>query len=197
MAIDLTRVIPLCRLSIAVAAHRRDWLEEAVEACDAEPAIARADVTEAILQGIPYSGFPGAGEALALWRERHPEETTVARSGTRADGERIFADVYGDVSDRVRRELRRRHPQLEAWIIEFAYGSVMGREVLSLAEIEALGVASLVAQKRRSPLHSHLRGALRTGWDRTGLDELLEALRDRCDPDILSFARETIARETP
>ena len=197
MQIDMERVAALCRVSIAVSVHRRDWLEASLDACGSLPGLLPEHVAEAILQGIPYSGFPGAGEALALWRERREAGPGSALEDTsRAAGERIFAQVYGDVSDRVRSQLRRRHPQLEQWILEFAYGSVMGRGILDLAEVEALGVASLLAQERRSPLRSHLRGALRTGWSEAQLDDLLGRLQAWCDPDILMFARETIGRQS-
>ena len=84
---------------------------------------------------------------------------------------------------------------LAQWILGFAYGTVMERGVLDLATIEGLAVASLVGQRRRAPLHSHLRGALRNGWSGPALRELLSRLEAESDPATIDFARAVIDRE--
>ena len=192
MKLDRRSTLLLCRIAHAVAAADRAALEAALDACLVPPAMPSVAVEEAILQGIPYSGFPGAGEALGLWRERAPAPPGNPEATLLGSGEEIFEQVYGKLTSRVRRELARRHTSLEEWIVDFAYGQVMGRGTFDLATLEALGVASLLAQRRRSPLHSHLRGAIRAGWTPISLRTLINGLGDVAAPEILEFARETI-----
>ena len=47
----------------------------------------------------------------------------------------------------------------------------------------------------RTPLHSHLRGALRTGWSREDLGALLDAFEPYSDAPTLEFAREILTKE--
>ena len=194
---EFARIVALARLARAIA-H--------AAAADTESALARLEelgcttreVDEAILQGIPYSGIPGAVEALGAWRRLRPtaDVPTIAPFDPTARGEEMFEAVYGAPAPRVRDELGRRHPTLEEWVIQFAYGRVMGRGVLPLADLEALGVASLLAQRRLAPLHSHLRGARRAGWEGEALHRLIDALAPECDPDTVAAAHDLIRRES-
>jgi len=61
---------------------------------------------------------------------------------------------------------------------------------LDAAQIESLAVASLIGQGRMSPLHSHLRGALRTGVKASELKELLDSLEPLAHPEVLEASRE-------
>ena len=63
------RAIPLCGVALAIAQARPQALQDALARCQAHSALSSRDVEEAILQGIPYSGFPGAVEALGLWHD--------------------------------------------------------------------------------------------------------------------------------
>ncbi len=196
--------IPLCGVALAIAQARPQALRDALARCQAHCALSNLDVEEAILQGIPYSGFPGAVEALGLWHDLlEGKGTSVASTaprsaptrpapnaeGNRTEGKKIFAEIYGELEGRVRAQLRRRHPVLEQWILEFAYTTVMGRGVLPLAVLEGLAVASLLGQRRRTPLHSHLRGALRNGWKLEQLSALLDELAPQCDEEMIRYAR--------
>ncbi|MEM7167853.1 MAG: carboxymuconolactone decarboxylase family protein [Planctomycetota bacterium] len=203
-SLEIQRVSGLCRIALAVAQARSDRLDAALAVCASAPEISDRDVEEAILQGIPYAGFPGAVEALGAWRALAGAASSEAESGpsivsanaTRRDqGAALFHEVYGDVDARVLGELRRRHEDLESWILEFAYGRVLCRPHLPLPLREALGVASLLAQGRRAPLHSHLRGALRCGLPQADLLALLDALADWCDDEVIDFARERVRNE--
>ncbi|MCI0652494.1 MAG: carboxymuconolactone decarboxylase family protein [Planctomycetes bacterium] len=195
----LGRIECLCEIAHAIAAPRAGLLREALARARASSALTSTDVEESILQSVPYSGFPGAVEALAAWREISAAEAGAAPAqekearGRRAAGARNFALVYGDQAGRVRAELRALHPALERWILEFGYARVMGRGALTLGEIEALGVAALLAQERRVPLTSHLRGALRNGWSRADLERIIDRLAPRCGQEIVRYAREALA----
>ncbi len=194
MEIDAERFAPLARLVFAIADPRGPAIETSLEAALAaghDP----ARIAEVILQGIPYSGFPGAVEALGALRERSPFENLLPCAATPVDPPLAFRAVYREGTDAVRSALRDRHPDLERWILDFAYGEVMGRGILELAELEGLAVASLIAQRRRSPLHSHLRGALRNGWNADALGVLLDRLEADADEATLAFARKVVERE--
>jgi len=201
MRVDPRGFAPLARLALAIADPRALAVDAALAAAlaaGAEP----PRIAEAILQGIPYSGFPGAVEALGLLHD-HVRFTPLApRPGVTEDPAdpaglpAAFRAVYRDGASAVRAALRERHPDLERWILGFAYGEVMGRGILSLAELEGLAVGSLVGQRRRTPLHSHLRGALRTGWSAGDLGTLLGTLAPEADAATLAFARAVVARET-
>ena len=184
-------ILPCCRLSFALAAPERldpqTALDNAVKCC------LIADVEETILQSIPYSGFPAAVEALGWLREQHPDG--ACRPAAREHAESFFSQVYGDGEAKVRASLLKRHPDLEGWIIDFAYGTVMESSWLSAEVIEALAVASLIGQGRLRPLHSHLRGALRTGFTQQSLSSLLEAFEDVADAEVLRAATKLLERE--
>jgi len=202
--VERARFNPLARLALAIA-------DPAVGSADGVLPLPRAvaealtaadgpTVAEAILQGIPYSGFPGAVEALGLLRDRDPSpphesvapESVVPET---SDPPAAFRAVYRDGTDAVRAALRARHPDLERWILSFAYGTVMGRGILGLDALEGLAVASLLGQRRRAPLHSHLRGALRNGWSEKELRDLVDDLAPLADPGTVAFAHAIIARE--
>ncbi|MHC4936048.1 MAG: carboxymuconolactone decarboxylase family protein [Planctomycetota bacterium] len=192
---DIDRFTPLARLALRVAdpggRSVLDAIEESLGAGHPPERIA-----ELLLQGIPYSGFPGAVEALGALRELAPPFSPP--EGAPPSEEEIpptFRAVYRGGAEGVREALTTRHPVLAQWILGFAYGTVMERGVLNLATIEGLAVASLVGQRRRAPLHSHLRGALRNGWSGPALRELLSRLEAESDPATIDFARAVIDRE--
>jgi alkylhydroperoxidase/carboxymuconolactone decarboxylase family protein YurZ len=185
-------ILPCCQLSFALAAPERldprIALERALGRCPL------AEVEETILQSIPYSGFPAAVESLGWLRELHPDADSYPRNATKQP-ESFFQKIYGESEKKIRSSLRDRHEDLERWIIEFAYGTVMESSWLSSDAIEALAVSSLIGQARLRPLHSHLRGALRTGHTRKSLTLLLDSLQKVAHPEVLRAAAKMIERE--
>lgn len=185
-------ILPCCRLSFALAAPERlspeSALNAALEHCQAQ------EVEEAILQSIPYSGFPAAVEALGWLRRKHPVTNSRTASSSRLEG--FFDQIYGEAADKVRSSLDQRHPALAEWIEQFAYRTVMESSSLEASQIEALAVASLIGQGRMKPLHSHLRGALRTGLKVTDLEKLLESLEPVAHRQVLDETRELLLRES-
>lgn len=180
----------LARVAFAIARGEVAPVRSALEHCrtrlDGTPAATADSVREAILQTVPYSGFPGAIEAFAMWdglglpssRRASPSKSL---DEWRAQGSDTFVAVYGSVASRVLEQLAAYDSRLRDWILSFAYGQVMAGGALPLVAIEAIGVASLIGQSsdgdaRAAPLRSHLRGALRAGWTN---DELRDWLDDR------------------
>lgn len=151
----------------------------------AEEAGPRA-VEEAILQAHLFLGFPSALRGLRAWR-RIREGTTGSGPSPDAPrpaepdlweerGEEVCRRVYGSAYRGLRRNVRRLHPEMDAWMIRDGYGKVLGREGLDLASREVCIVATLAsAGAPRETLHSHLRGALRTGAGPELVEAALEA----------------------
>ena len=180
-----------CRLTFSLAAPERLAPIKALTSALSESKV--EDVVEVILQSIPYSGFPGAVEILGHIEVSSLE--TVQRI-TLSPPRNIFQEVYGAASDKVRDSLRQRHPDLESWILNFAYGTVMPSSSWETRDLEKLAISSLLGQMRMTPFHSHLRGALRCGCTVQELQELLEGLNDIAHPDALKKAFELLSTES-
>lgn len=153
-------------------------------------------VEEAILQSHLFLGFPAALAGMRAWRrldsapsaeERGPPDAGGADPAAwTARGEEVCRRVYGSAYGELRRNVRRLHPDLDAWMIRDGYGKVLGRSGLDLATRELCIVATLAADgSTGGPLHSHLRGALLAGADPRRVEEALEAglERGRSDDD--------------
>ncbi|OUU21716.1 MAG: hypothetical protein CBC13_08680 [Planctomycetia bacterium TMED53] len=188
----MTRVhFDCCRLTFALAAPERLSPRESLKRALATSPT--DSVIETILQSIPYSGFPGAVEAFGWLRSEVPEEASESRPSNDRD---VFQEVYGGATDKVLGELSRRHMDLEMWIREFAYRSVMGTSPWQTVDLEFLAVSSLLAQARMTPFHSHLRGALRCGATAEELSSLLDDLQDVAQPQALATARDLLVTES-
>jgi len=180
-------------LSFALAAPERlsvkDALQCALEKC------ATPMVEETILQSIPYSGFPAAVEAFGWLRDHHPTVADRPPTSPTEDHVPFFQRIYGPAASRIEAELQRRHPQLQRWIEEFAYGTVMDSSSMEAGDVELLAVASLIGQGRMTPLHSHLRGALRCGVSADTLSQLIEELAGWARPQVITTSRDFLQQE--
>ena len=188
---------PLGRIALRIADSHQTNVDRAIEEALSQGLTVEL-IAEAILQGIPYSGFPGAVEALGSLRKLTGTLATDdadPREPDRHDPPTSFCTVYGAQVEAVRASLTTLHPQLERWILNFAYGDVMERGKLPFPLVEGLAVASLIGQRRRTPLHSHLRGALRAGWSQEQLESWLELIEADADRPTIEFARQIIRRE--
>ncbi|MFB6240360.1 MAG: carboxymuconolactone decarboxylase family protein [Gemmatimonadota bacterium] len=158
-------------------------------------------VEEAILQSHLFLGFPAALRGLRAWRRLRegataPEEASPADPGSwRERGEEVCRRVYGSAYRGLRRNVRRLHPEMDAWMIRDGYGKVLGREGLDLASRELCIVATLAASgSPREPLHSHLRGALRAGARPGQVEAALETGLERRPESERDAARELWGR---
>jgi alkylhydroperoxidase/carboxymuconolactone decarboxylase family protein YurZ/8-oxo-dGTP pyrophosphatase MutT (NUDIX family) len=143
--------------------------EAAAALGDAVPA---ARIEEALLQVVPYAGFPRALAAFAAARGALGASgpgagTELPPASAPERGTAAFAAVYADSAPRVREGLRALHPLLPAWTADFAYGRVLSRDALDLATRELLAVALLTALGRcDDALLGHMRAAVRLGVPR-------------------------------
>lgn len=71
--------------------------------------------------------------------------------------------LAGKQYDVLRQRLRSYHPDVEAFVIEFAYGRILSRPHLTPKQRELLSVACLSGQVVFPQLHSHLLGT-DAGW---------------------------------
>ena len=128
-----------------------------------------SQLVEVLLQLVPFAGFPRALAALGtvhdLWPDGPPaSEPDIDAAARTAGGRACFDAVYGVDADRIRGQLRDRHPQVARWIESFAYGRVLARATLPLLDRELLAVAMLVSLGgMEGPLLGHMRAALRLG----------------------------------
>ena len=159
---------------------RREELEEVLRRAS-RARVDSEEIREAILQTHLFAGFPRAIEALETLEEARatgafPESAPRAegeRAGARERGEAFFERVYAERSAAVRERLAHLHPDLERWVVEHAYGRVLGRDGLDASLRELLAAAALLALREWRPLASHLRGAIRLGATRGEVRETL------------------------
>lgn len=122
-----------------------------------------ARIVEALLQVVPYAGFPRAIHALTLARTllgpAAPQAAEDPVAAHPARGAETFARVYDASHAAVRAGLARLEPRLARWTLEFAYGRVLApADVLTLLEREWLAVAMLGRMGNlRDPLLGHQR----------------------------------------
>jgi len=160
------RVGHLTRIAAAAAAGRREllraWYPEALAAGLPLPYL-----QEATLQVFLFAGYPRTIDAFEELfaacdapepapREAHPPDL-VSR------GEHLFARVYGVHADAVRKKLDVLHHDFARFVLRDAYGQVLGRPFLPIAERELMAVSMLGVLGLRTQLQAHVRGALNVG----------------------------------
>ena len=86
----------------------------------------------------------------------------------------LLKTIDGEAGERVIASLQDLAPDLARYVIEFGFGDVYSRGVLTLKEREIATVAALTALGTAEPqLKVHLHGALNVGCSREELVELL------------------------
>ncbi len=160
---SLPGVLLLGRVAATAAVGEAAALLAAVDrALDAGEAPVR--VAEALLQVVPYAGFPRAIAAFRVAASKLADVPRGVPAGPRPSGREVFEQVYGETAARVREGLERLDPALARWTEAFAYGEVLARPGLTLLEREILAVQILTAMGHLDdPLLGHLRAALRLG----------------------------------
>lgn len=179
---DATRL--LVRLSAALAGGGEELVRAALQ--QASTAVPHVWVEELLLQTYLFAGFPRALNGMREWRRLVPGP--AAPSDTHGDvhalGEATCATVYGDMYERLRRNIRALHPLLDDWMIEEGYGKVLSRQGLDLSRRELCIVAACTATAQDRQLQSHLHGARNAGVPGAVILQALEALHDAV-PDAL------------
>jgi 4-carboxymuconolactone decarboxylase len=89
-------------------------------------------------------------------------------------GWNLLKTIDGEAGERVIASLQEVAPDLARYVIEFGFGDIYARGVLSLKEREIATVAALTALGTAQPqLKVHLHGALNVGCSREDVVEVL------------------------
>jgi 4-carboxymuconolactone decarboxylase len=138
------------------------WLDELVLAVVLFAGFPRGLVLAHALRKVaPFAGEAGDAGDYAQW------------PAWEARGIETCRRIYGPNYEKLRENVRRLHPALDAWIVMDGYGRTLSRPQLDLVRREFCSVAMLVAQDAPRQLHSHLRGALNAGATIPQVDEVL------------------------
>jgi 4-carboxymuconolactone decarboxylase len=132
---------------------------------------------------------PPAGEAAPRTEAIEP-----ASDERRRRGREVWDRVYADQADEVLGWLGTLAPELPGWVLDDAYGRVLSRPGLSLAERELLGVAALALMGLAAPLASHMRGAVRNGSNAQAVGDTLRACRGLAAPNALAVIDQALQR---
>jgi 4-carboxymuconolactone decarboxylase len=186
----------LIRLAAAVATGREAVVRERCRAVIAA-SVPALWVDEVMLQCMLMAGYPRALSALAIWRDTSGVPAESLEDGTdlsrypawQARGEETCRTVYGANYDKLRANVRRLHPALDAWMVAEGYGRTIGRPGLDLARRELSVVAVCVALGAERQLHSHLKGSLHAGVDPAVISAALELVLADADPDAAVMTR--------
>ncbi|MDQ2929464.1 MAG: carboxymuconolactone decarboxylase family protein [Gemmatimonadota bacterium] len=143
-------------------------------------------VEELVLQTYLFAGFPRTLNGMRLWRRASnrvpdhadPDFAESLASLWTSRGEETCENVYGTLYKRLRANIRKLHPALDAWMIDL-YGRVLGRPGLDLKRRELCIVAACAALEQDRQLHSHLHGALNAGASPEEVDDTLRIVAPR------------------
>lgn len=173
-----TELRHLVRLAASAAVGAPKALREAVDSACAD-GVPASRIEEALLQVVPYAGFPRAITAFGVARPILGVYEPASEDGPHgATGAETFRRVYADTTERVQRGLEALHPDLLAWTHAFAYGRVLARHQLTLLEREILAVGILAAMGGlEAPLLGHRRAAVRLGATPDQLAEVIDVVR--------------------
>jgi 4-carboxymuconolactone decarboxylase len=195
-----TATVALVRLAAAIAAGSEATVRAAFAAAAAAQAPAEW-MDELVLQSYLFSGFPRALNAAREWRRLSPAPTTGEPAADPAlastwleRGEATCAAVYGEMYDKLRRNVYELHPALDATMVMDGYGKILGRAGLDLPRRELCVVAACAATEQERQLHSHLHGALNVGVAPAALSAAIDALAPTLGPDRIRSARLLLAR---
>ncbi len=176
----LTRLDDATRLLVHLSASLAGGGEEHVRAAlqQASTVVPHVWVEELLLQSYLFAGFPRALNGMREWRRVVPSPVVLedAPGDVRTLGEATCATVYGDMYERLRRNIRALHPLLDDWMIQEGYGKVLSRPGLDLPRRELCIVAACAATAQDRQLQSHLHGARNAGVPEGVISQALEAL---------------------
>ncbi|MCB9899060.1 MAG: carboxymuconolactone decarboxylase family protein [Planctomycetes bacterium] len=162
----------------------------------------RARLEECGLQVVAYGGFPRAIEFLSMLEPALDEDgdpRAVAHDARTSDerlaaGRAVFERIYARQTDDVLGTLDGLVPGFADWVLDDAYGRILSRPGLSLAEREILAVAALALAALPRPLGSHVRGALRNGSTVEVVEDILRCSMVLADPRARSVTVQALDR---
>jgi alkylhydroperoxidase/carboxymuconolactone decarboxylase family protein YurZ len=201
----MQRMSLLAPVAALAATGREPALAEALRNARRGHMSVRA-LRETLLQVYLFAGFPRCVNALDLMDETlgplPPVRPEVLPTGARRRphlqerGLALFRRVYGSSTPVVLERIGRRHSEFKEWILEDAYGKVLGRGGLTPADRECLAVALLATLDLPRQQVAHVRGALRCGAKAEDVEATIAALEGIAPGHSIDFARRRLAAET-
>ncbi len=194
----------LVRLASAIALGDPGLVAERVQdAIDDE--VPRVWLDELVLQSVLMVGYPRALAAAGLVREALGEPAESLEDGRDlglvpawADrGETTCRTIYGANYDKLRANVRRLHPALDAWMVVEGYGRTLSRPGLDLVRRELAVIAQVTVLGAERQLHSHFRGALNAGASALSITATLELAAVDATPEAAARARRLWERIAP
>ena len=91
-------------------------------------------------------------------------------------GRKLYAEVYDSNAARLKARVESFAPEIFRWMIMDGYGKVLARPQLPSSVRELAIVACLTVENYPKQLHSHIRGALNIGAERTLVETVVEDL---------------------
>ena len=193
-------------LAHAASCIRRNEATEALYARARALGVAPERLVETALLVVAYAGFPSAIEgfgalhrsgALQGWSGSIEVGPPPAPDDLAAIGRATFEAVYAESTGPVLAELDGLLPGFSELVLGQVYGRLIARPVLTLGERELLAVAGLSAMALPRPLESHIRGALRNGYEPVDVEDILlstlpladERSRTAIDQAVLRLSR--------
>ena len=157
---------------------------------------------ETLLQVYLFAGFPRTVNGLdamerALGPARPTKPERLRPGAARRRGRALFDRVYGADAARVLRRIGGQHAEFRDWILEDAYGKVLGRPGLSAAERECLAVALLAVLDLPRQQVAHVRGALRCGAKPAEVEAAIRAVSGIASSGSVALARRRLEAEAP
>lgn len=126
------------------------------------------------LGGILLLSLAGCATAPASQNNITPKQEPTVESDRYARGWEKLKEIDGHAGERVIEALKDTSPDLARYTIEFPFGDVYSRGVLSLKEREIATVAALTALGNAQPqLKVHIHGALNVGCTRQEIIEVM------------------------
>jgi 4-carboxymuconolactone decarboxylase len=90
------------------------------------------------------------------------------------EGMKRINEILGVNANELIKNFQGVSPDFAKYIVDFAYGDIYQRGVLSDKSIELAAVASLIGQGNTGlPLKSHIKGMLNVGWSKNEVIELI------------------------
>lgn len=169
------------RLLLTITAYltldrRQEAFRMAVDAMRARR-LTRRSVSELLLHLSLFLGYPVMLEGLEAINSRTKSKRLhnsliLSQKTTRRRGRRTFQIIYGRQSDKVIKGLNQLQAGLGHHVVTEAYGRIISRRGLDLAERELVSVTILFIKGFRRQLVSHVRGAMRAGVSTQALEAL-------------------------
>lgn len=141
-------------------------------------------VQEMLLQSVLMVGYPRALVGFAVWADVSgvpgpPDDEASSYTNIQEwqrRGEDVCKQVYAENYAKLRENVQRLHPALDAWMITEGYGRTIGRPGLDLLRRELCVIAQTAVLETPRQLHSHLRGALNAGATLAQIEAVLSVV---------------------